>query len=217
MDLIKGMLGVVVLGLAACGNLQGEDNPMARLGSTIIGAASGDSAAVAGSPALTRELIDVQDVELLRVSLISAEATGLVVFGSRNGDNVTWVSQEGQSFTFREGLLSGTRGLGDDLMGADLSGAVASLEDGGNHFRTLDFMSSLDEIDRLTFECTTVHVRREDLTIVERTYSTTVIEETCMIGTSGFKNTYWRDDEGVIWQARQWISAGVGYLGYQRL
>jgi hypothetical protein len=57
----------------------------------------------------------------------------------------------------------------------------------------------------------------ETITIVERSYATTVLEENCVGENATFKNTYWRDANGVIWQARQWISPLVGYLGYQKL
>jgi hypothetical protein len=121
------------------------------------------------------------------------------------------------SFVFDDGLLVGTRGFGDDLMGSDVAAAKSSLNGGGNHLRTLDFLNGLSQIERRTYQCVSVQTGREDITIVERTYATTIIEETCSGENESFKNTYWRDENGVIWQSRQWISSGIGYLGYQRL
>ena len=211
-------LGALCVALTGCGNMNEGVSPFKVAGEIVTGlVGASDSPEGAPAPALTREVIEAQDTELLRVSIISREATGLIVFGGRNGDNVTWLSPDGLGLTFNNGLLAGTRGFGDDVMGSDLSGAIASLDGGGNHTRTLDFLNGLSQIERLTFQCVTTETGREDLTIVERTYDTTILEETCSSEIGSFKNTYWRASDGVIWQSRQWISAGVGYLGYQRL
>ncbi|KAG1713781.1 hypothetical protein GQR58_002247 [Nymphon striatum] len=202
---------------ASCGSLQRN--------SVGLELASGVFSSVLGSPdsaegenvALTRELIEAQETDLLRVSIISRDATSFLVTGGTNGTKVTWLSPDGLSLTFDRGVLVASRGFGDDLMGADVSDALASMESGGNHLRTLDFLTSLDQIERRDFQCETVVSRSEELTIVERTYQTKVIEESCTDGDFSFQNTYWRDVNGVIWQSRQWISPQTGYLGYQRL
>lgn len=213
--------GAVFVGLASCGPLQ-ESNKTAstfvdlfqNVGQRAIG---NDSPAPAAAPTLSRAFIDAQETELLRVSIISREATGLIGLGGRNGSIETWFSPEGLSFSFDEGLLVGTRGFGDDLMGADVSGAISSFNGGGNHLRIQDFLNGLGQIERRSFRCETVATKREEITIVERSYQTTVFEEACSGETGDFKNTYWRDSQGVIWQSRQWISDDVGFMGYQRL
>jgi hypothetical protein len=229
MTWITGFRCAVLAGLTACGPLQ-QDNPNATAlqgafsgltGAVTAdganGAAVGESALSGESQALTRSFIEAQDVDLLRLSIISQDATGLVFFGGANGSKVTWLSLEGVSIVFDNGLLVGTRGFGDDLMGGDVAAAKASLQRGGTHLRTLDFLNGLSQIERRPYQCVSVQTGSEYITIVERTYATTVIEETCSGENESFKNTYWRDGNGVIWQSRQWISSGVGYLGYQRL
>lgn len=207
--------------LSACG-------PMASngLGTTLAqGLASRfagqvDSAQTADSEPVavpTREFIEQQDTDLLRVSIISREITAFTLLGGQNGSKDTWVSVDGLSLTLDGGLLVGTRGFGDDLMGADVAAAQSSLNGGGNHLRTLEFLNGLNQIERRQFDCSTVVTGRETITIVERSYATTVLEENCVGESMTFKNTYWRDANGVIWQARQWISPLVGYLGYQKL
>ncbi len=229
MTWITGLCGVALAGLTACGPLyQSHPNAVAFqgvvTGLTGFGADAAadsslvdDSSASAPEQTLTRAFIDAQELDLLRISVISREATGIVFFAGSNGNKVTWISLEGVSFVFENGLLIGTRGFGDDLMGSDADAGQRSLAGGGNHIRTLDFLNGLSQIERRTYQCATVQTGREDITIVERTYTTSVFEETCTGSTGDFKNTYWRDANGVIWQSRQWISDGVGYLGYQRL
>jgi hypothetical protein len=229
MTWITGLGCVVLMGLTACGPLQQDNannNALSGALAGITGAVAsggageitaGDSGVATEGQTLTRAFIDAQDAGLLRLSIMSRDATGLVFFGGANGSKVTWLSLEGVSFVFDDGLLVGTRGFGDDLMGSDVAAAKASLQRGGNYLRTLDFLNGLSQIERRTFQCVSVQTGRENITIVERTYTTTVIEETCSGENDSFKNTYWRDENGVIWQSRQWISSGIGYLGSQRL
>jgi len=218
---IKMLLVLVLAALSACG-------PMASggMGMTVVegltgrlaGSVDPRAATEGAAPSvLTREAIEQQNVELLRVSIISREITSFVLLGGQNGSKVTWLSVDGLSLTLDGGLLVATRGFGDDLMGADVAAALRSLNGGGNHMRTLEFLDGLDQIERQVFECSTVATGLETITIVERSYATTVLEENCVGENATFKNTYWRDANGVIWQARQWISPLVGYLGYQKL
>ncbi|MCF2906224.1 YjbF family lipoprotein [Octadecabacter sp. CECT 8868] len=180
-----------------------------------------DSAAAAPSveaaQALTRDYIEAQETNMLRVSIIDREATGLIFEVGRNGDKVTWNSPDGLSFVLEAGVLVATRGLGDDVMGSDVSSVKAALRSGGSYLRTIDFLDGLGQIERSVYQCRMDNVRTEALTIFERTYTTTVMEELCTGETHSFKNTYWRGGNGTIWQSRQWISAGVGYVGYQKL
>lgn len=207
--------------LSACGPMASDGiGATVAQGLTSRFAGPADSApAAGGAPAavLSRETIEQQDTDLLRVSLISREITTFVLLGGQNGSKFTWLSVDGLSLTFDNGLLVATRGFGDDLMGADVAAAQRSLDAGGNHLRTLEFLDGLDQVERLVFECSTVVTGRETISIVERSYATTILEESCVGESVTFKNTYWRDANGTIWQARQWISPLLGYLGYQRL
>ncbi|MGJ8611014.1 MAG: YjbF family lipoprotein [Octadecabacter sp.] len=220
---ITGLCGVVLVGLTACGPLYDGVNS-AELTRSLLGNFGGDDSSAqaasteAATPSvLTREVIEAFGAPVLRISVISLEATGLLYRVGENGTKVTWINDETMTFTFDDGLAVGTRGLGDDLMGSDVAGAKRSFHSGGSHMRTLDFLNSLAQIERKTYECQTVQTGRETITIYERRYATTVFDETCTGEYGDFKNTYWRDSNGVIWQSRQWISAGIGYIGYQRL
>lgn len=219
---ITGLICTAFVGLTACGPLNQSNaklgvvrNVTAGLTAAATGAGA-EQVEPAAEQALTREFIDAQGGELLRVSVISREATALVVLAGRNGGKETWFSPDGLSISLENGLLIGTRGFGDDLMGADIAAAQASLNGGGSHIRTLDFLNGLGQIERLSLQCTTVQTRRDQLTILERTFDTAVLEETCEGAGRSIKNTYWRGRNGVIWQSRQWVSDGVGYIGYQR-
>ncbi len=211
------ILGAAIISLAACGPLN-EGSALARNADVFLARTGiGDSTALPPPPELTRAQIEAQPVDLLRISIISREATSVFTKVAQNGPRVTWQSGEGVGVILQGGLIVGTRGVGDDVMGSDVSGALASLRRGGNHLRTLDFLNGLGQIERRTYQCETVRTRDDDVTIFDVTYDTTIVEETCTNPSGEFKNTYWVDRNLVVWQARQWVSNGVGYLGYQRL
>lgn len=215
--IIQAVAAVALTVLAACGPMAPEHSFSATVVSLIRGGDSGQSGQVGLGARPSREQIEAQPLDLLRVSIISLEATTVMALAGTNGTKTTWFSAGNLSVSFEDGLLIGSRGFGDDLMGADVSGAIQSLSSGGNHMRTLSFLNGLGQIEEVSYRCSTVHVRADRLEIIERFYDTTIIEETCSSGDHSFKNTYWRDQDGVIWQSRQWISPRVGFLGYQRL
>lgn len=211
------IIGAALAVLTACGPLN-EGSVLARNADVFAARAGiGDSTAPPPPPELTRAQIEAQPVDLLRISIISREATSVFTKVAENGPRVTWQSGQGVGVILQGGLVIGTRGIGDDVMGSDVSGAVSSLRGGGNHLRTLEFLNGLGQIERRTYRCQTVRSRNDDIMIFDVTYATTIMEETCTGDAGEFKNTYWVDRNGVIWQSRQWISDGVGYLGYQRL
>ena len=211
------IIGLLLAGLTACGPMQ-ESSRLSGAAEGLFARIGGQDSLTADAPtALTREQIEAQPVELLRVSFIDFGVTSVLVQSGGSAGMVTWLGADRRSVTFKDGLLVATRGLGDDLMGSDIDAAIASLNGGGNHLRTLDFLNGLNQIERIQFTCTTTKEGTETLTIFEKTYQTDVLEEVCDSEIGGFKNAYWRDGNGVIWQSRQFISVGGGYLGYQRL
>ena len=217
MKIAAWITGAVLTVVSACGPLA-EKTAIVGVTNSLFGfGGESEEAAVSLSTGLTRERIESWSVDLLRVSIISFEATDVFVKTASNSGRTSWATPEGFGLVFEDGLLIGSRGFGDDLMGADIAGASASLRRGGNHTRILDFLTGLGQIERVSFQCSTAHIRQDRLEIYERSYDTTIIEENCTGENLSFKNTYWRDSSGVIWQSRQWISPKIGYLGYQRL
>lgn len=212
------IIAALMAGLSACGPLHVPTVLEGTIRNAISGIGQTDSATQAGpSGPITREQIEAQPTDLLRLSIISREVTVIASLGAQNGTKTTWFERDGASVSFDRGVLIGTRGLGDDLMGSDVDGVIAAMSRGGNYARTFDFLDGLDQINRETFQCSMQVVRSETITIFERSYDTMVLQETCTRGSDRISNTYWRDGSGVIWQSRQWVSHGVGYLGYQKL
>lgn len=209
-----------LIGCSACGSLA-ENTLSSGVTSELFARAAPTSApAVSADPraGLTRDALDDSDFELILLALVEQDLVATAQFASRNGDKETWITVDGVSVTFKSGIIVGTRGLGDDLMGADVSGLQAELAgDGGAFLRINDYLDGVDQIQRMRFQCTIEARGPETITIVERVYATEYFVEICVSQSHEFENQYWLQNDGVILQSRQWISPVIGYLDHQTL
>jgi hypothetical protein len=87
------ILSAAFAALLACGPLRVAtpiEGFVADLASRAAPAGNSSSTAAQPTPALTRAFIEDQDTDLLRLSLISREATELLVFGAQKGTKTAW-------------------------------------------------------------------------------------------------------------------------------
>ena len=148
----------------------------------------------------------------------SRGAAALVQQVGTNGAKSTWLSPDGISVTFENGILVATRGLGPDLMAAEASGLNAALRQGaGEYTRTHEYLDGNDQIVRQSYVCRVTRAGSETITVVERRYDTVKYAENCSSGGQSFENLYWRDESGVTRKSRQLVSPPVGYLDSERL
>ena len=167
---------------------------------------------------LTREAIDAAPNDLLLFARVDEDVASTFARVARNGGLNTWVSDGEKSLTLRGGLVVATRGLGNDLMGADYSQVYQALVRGnGRVARTHEYLGGEDQIARVAYQCQITTLRSEVIEIIQRRYETRVVREACTGSESRFTNIYWIDAAGEIWQSRQWISARVGAVDIQRL
>lgn len=148
----------------------------------------------------------------------SGLAATLVPVQSRGGVE-TWRTGDAQTLTFREGVLIATRGLGDDLMSADVNGTLAALRrGGGTDYPRL--MSYLDGEDRNEFRAMTCNMSAPQSATVEgigTRYPTRLSVETCYTTGLSVTNRYWHDVNGKMRRAEQWAGPGLGMLVTERL
>lgn len=167
---------------------------------------------------LSREQIDSADVELLLFAPADSESSVLLAHAATNGARRTWASDEAISLTLHDGVIVASRGLGNDLMGADAAAAHAAIVAGqGASTRVHDYLDGEDQITQRTYNCTASTERVDDLEIFGRIYETRVVKERCEGERIRFQNLYWVDGVGTIRQSRQWLSPQVGLLDLQRL
>lgn len=212
------VLIIALLGVTACGPLA-QDQPSVRVLEGIANAGS-DFWEEKTDPreVLTRETIDAAPNDLLLFAPVNEDLASVFARTSMNSDLIAWVSDDGVSLTLRDGIVVATRGLGNDLMGADVGQVHRWLVSGGGRMvRVHEYLNGEDQIIRREYACEIATLRSETIEIFQRKHQTRVISETCTGDAGGFRNLYWIDAEGMIWQSRQWVSARVGAVDIQIL
>lgn len=202
-------LAAAVTLLAACGENASQSRTM--LGA-FTSALSGPSQQPDLRAVLTREQIEAEGGNFLFAEIKSRDAQSVLVPGVETPRASTWLTPDGISLTNRGGFLIATRGLGHDLMVADVSGVqVAIASGGGTATRTHEYLDGNDQIQTERYSCTITRDGAQTIEIFERRYATTAYSENCN-GSSNFTNRYWIDGKGVVWRAKQWVSPAIGYL-----
>ena len=145
----------------------------------------------------------------------SIGAAGTLVSPGRNGDVETWTTPDQRALSYRQGVLVATRGLGFDLMAADVSGTLAALGHGGTYTRKMRYLNGNNQSVYLTFTCTMTVSTPQNMTIngVARNIASEV--ETCTMGAITFTNHYWMAGSQVV-KATEWIGPELGYLTTDR-
>lgn len=164
---------------------------------------------------VTRAQLDQVDTPLLAARLTGPGTLATMVPVGRNGPVVTWRSADEVSISLNQGVLVATRGLGQDLMAADVSDVLGILKSASTQDRYTRVHSYLDgeyQAQLFGLSCQVNSTTAERLEIIEHTYQTTRIEESCFSDGMRFSNTYWVGRKGTVWKTRQWVSPALGYM-----
>ncbi|MEY8120430.1 YjbF family lipoprotein [Falsihalocynthiibacter sp. BN13B15] len=149
----------------------------------------------------------------------SGEVRTALVRVSLNGDYEQWHSSGKIGFTFKDGLLTATRGLGGDLMNADVQESLARLKSNSSQSATRvhRYLSGVNTIVLRSFVCFLRSEGPENTSVSGKSVRLTRVVETCENSDSTFNNIYWRDQRsGFIWKSSQWISTDVGAFIFER-
>lgn len=208
--------GLLFAALTACGPLY-EDNLGLRLldaGRQMTGLGPEPEPT---APTISPEVATAAPGDVLLVKIIARNAVAPMTKAAQNGGTITWISPGEVTMTFENGILVGTRGLGDDLMGVDPIGVRAALNaGGGTATRRQSFLTSEDQIATRDLTCTIAQVGGETLQTMTGARPTTKFEEDCKGPALEFKNSYWLSG-GEIIRSRQAVSAGIGFIEADQL
>lgn len=204
--------------LSACGNDTESTGAFTDIKNFASAAVKGRKAGEAKAEApLTRAALDSAGARTVRVSIKNRDAVALLGLRVDRGDVVTWETSDGSAVTLRQGVLIETRGLGADLMSAQVPTPAQLVQPGGTHARVHYYIDGEDRTVRRDYTCEMSLVGQETIEIVERTYPTIHVNETCRSAAGKITNQYWFESTGRIRQSVQWVSQGVGYLKLEEL
>jgi hypothetical protein len=176
----------------------------------LIGCAPGPDQDVARiRAALTPERIAAIDVPMIMVVAPDVGVAAALLQVGRNGDVVTWQTADGVQISLQRGVVVATRGLGYDVMSADVGSPP---HQGGPYQRV---WSSLDRDLGLNFH--TLNCQRRSLgehpsDDFAGPATLTRLIETCEGPHGDIRNRFDIGADGFTWGSEQWISPEVGSL-----
>ena len=152
--------------------------------------------------------------EVLLVKIVSRNAVAPMTRLIENGKTVTWVSPGQVSMTFDDGILIATRGLNEDLMGAEIAGVRAAIAAGGGSANRIhSFLDSEDQIQLRQMTCTITSDGLDKIADLSGTREAHKYTEDCRGSAFSFANSYWLDTPGgKIVQSRQAVAPTVGFI-----
>ena len=161
---------------------------------------------------LGRAAIDSLGRTLLFVETEAGQS--LLAEEARNGPVRTWRAEEGVSLSTDAGLIVATRGLGADLMSADVSGTRAALSGGPSqdYPRLHSYLDGENRTRFRAFRCVMTRAAEERIDSFGLSLAVTRHVETCYSTTEPVRNVYWTGGDGTLWRSAQWVAPGVTVL-----
>ncbi|EPX75634.1 hypothetical protein Salmuc_04552 [Salipiger mucosus DSM 16094] len=202
---------------AACGNdgrWEGVRLGLAELGSLV--AQEGPQADM--RDILTPQAIAQVDGPVIFAEIPEREAQATMFVAAENGGVRNWQTQDRIALNMVDGVLTGTRGLGGDLMSSDLAQAFEALRGGrGRAVRVHRYLDGEDHLNSSAFVC---DFRRESgvaASTAFRSFRALHVVEDCINPDRDFENHYWFDNGGTLRKSVQWVGPEVGYLKIELL
>lgn len=221
LHLVSALLSVLILGACSQGN---QVTPLQlqvlQAGQQII--ASKRSVKVERPP-LTREVLDAVDGAYIEAVVERRDALAYLrvqaIRQDQNPGQITvWRTDDNITLTMRNGVLIATRGLGGDLLSAQVPvrASIPGPADTGAHVMYL--RSGANHQRRLSLVCERIDLGSETVTIVGQSYRTRHLQQRCSGGGGEVVNDYWVDSRaGLVWKSRQWAGPQIGYIRFRRL
>ncbi|WP_151718883.1 YjbF family lipoprotein [Gemmobacter serpentinus] len=209
--------GLLCSALAACGN-QTEISPV--LGA-ITQAAKGATTKAKGPAAppaeVTRADLAQLKVPVIKGELKSGNATFYLVPISVKGNVQTWSTSDKLTVTFRDSVMSETRGFGPDIMQSS-GPTLAQLRSGNStHRRSYVYLDGGDQLIRISYDCTARSAGPATVTVVGLQHSTTHVVETCTANGASFTNEYWFENGGKLRKSKELLVSEWGHLELARV
>jgi hypothetical protein len=170
----------------------------------------------AAAKPVTRESMEKFGVPIIRAIIATRGADILMTPTDTKGDVVTWTTSDGTTFSFRQGVLIQTRGLGPDLMSAEAPSVAQLLTDGGTHPRQYFFLGADDVTTRRSYQCTATVVGKEVIEIFGTSHRVTKVSEECSREQGSITNEFWIEGQTVR-KSRQLLSGGIGFVDFEKV
>ena len=212
---------ISLLTLLACGNsveLETGETKVLKIIKGKMDAPSGATAYIDASKVVSRDMIDGVGVPILFVEIDRGQ-NGTMTQYPGVGVGQTWLGVDGSTITLDNGFLKATRGIGDDLMGSEIS-----LEIDWNDLKEISYkrrMAYLRFDNKMLineYSCTLKDMKNlETINLFDADFSVNHMQESCLGDAGSFVNDYYIDTEGLVRNSRQYHGEKIGYMTIARI
>jgi hypothetical protein len=220
MRLIKTLIFGTLFLLAACSGGSESSSTQASLIKSTIEDMRAALKPRQPLPVLTPQFIASWPTAMLELVVEERGNTAYLVPYSdrtdrRKGAIRTWITGGNEHLILREGLLIGTRGMGDDLGSARVLAALESAEklthvSGPHNLFVKDYDNQARRID---LDCKVEALGKTTIAIVQTQHIVMHLRQICKAHGLSITNDYWvSTTDKTIWQSRQWGGPKLGYL-----
>lgn len=212
----RSLLAVALI-LAACSN-EGL-NPIVDAAVKEVTPFGKKAPTVAPGQPVTRAAIDRADVATIRARLVSDPSPSYLFAAADNGGYITYASSLRQTLTLRGAQVTGSRGLGWDLLSATSSQPDPLVQPipparwPSRVTRSYEFPADAPQGLIETFDCRYEPGALREITILEERHRGVEISETCSGPSGSFENLHLVDPaDGTVWRSLQWLGPKQGLI-----
>ena len=207
MMLRHGLWSLALTLLASCGTAVDEES---ALGQSLAGIIGNDADFVPRFVVLLQ-----QEAPTLQIGFVDRETSGNVLLERQEGGFAYWLSPDGAQIILQDGMLHGTRGLGEGLLASELSQPLAmvrGLQSGwSDRFHT--YLDGNDRAITRTYRCRIDNRGARELNLFGTPTDTRLMRESCRSLDQEFVNLYWvAPSSRDIIVSRQWAGPVIGAI-----
>ena len=189
--------------LAACGSEKNQSNLMLDVVKGAYAKAKTPKAQPIGLEqmlaAMTPEALAQVPQRVIVVEWEKARNAAGMIREAENAGVETYFDQGRSGVLLNGGVVVSTRGFGNDLLMADVSGFRSALASRGQYTRVLRLLGTENQTIIQSYTC--------DISVSGQTAT-----ESCVGASGAFQNTYALASNGRIQSSRQWATPEIGYL-----
>jgi hypothetical protein len=206
----------LALGLAACSD-EGLNPIVDAAWKEVSPFGTEVEVAPAGQP-ITRAAVVRADVAMIRARLLTDESPTYLLAAANNGGYITYASALRQTLTLRGAWITGSRGLGWDLLSATSSQPDPLVQPippsrwPARVTRSYEFPDDGPQGRIETFTCTYEPGEVREITILEEVHRGQEMSETCTGPSGSFENLHLVAGDGAVWRSLQWLGPQEGHV-----
>ena len=156
----------------------------------------------------TKKWLERFNQPIILTSSIDRKHQATLVSLGNNEERLTWVSSDGISLSYDNGILIATRGYSQDLLSLNYENPNKLFKSNYLHYKkTHRYLDGENRYSDIEFKCTGKKMRPRSIEIVEYTLLVDKYIETCVNSRHKYKNEYdLLSGTTVVVKSKQWIS-----------